>query len=230
MTVCSRISACGLDLGVVTDVERSTENGVGMNLCAFRHPHTRGDLETVEIDVDLALQDVGLRLHIALVSTDVLPVTLGDEAVDRLAFLHQLREDITGPVDGDISLDIVEHLGLHDVDTRVHGVREDLAPGRLLQEALDLALLVDDRDPELERVGHSCQTDGDQRAFFLVESDELGEIEVGQGITGNDEESIVLQRLLGVLDASGGTEWLLLIGIGELHTELLAVTEVVLDQ
>ncbi|GAA3501396.1 hypothetical protein GCM10019016_085030 [Streptomyces prasinosporus] len=66
--------------------------------------------------------------------------------------------------------------------------------------------------------------------LFLVEIDQLGEVEVGQRVAGDDEESIVLQCLLGVLDASGGTEWLLLVGIGELHPELLAVTEVVLDQ
>ena len=50
------------------------------------------------------------------------------------------------------------------------------------------------------------------------------------GITIVDEEGIVLQRLFGVLDASCGTEWLLLVGIGELHSELFAVTEVVIDQ
>ena len=151
-------------------------------------------------------------------------------AVDRLAFLHQLREDIAGPVDGHIGLDVVEDLGLHDVDAGVHGVGEDLAPGRLLQEALDLALLVDDGDAEFQRIGHPRQADGDQRALFLVEIDELGEVEVGEGIAGDDEESVVLQRLLGVLDAAGGTEWLLLVGIGELHPELFAVTEVVLDE
>ena len=220
----------GLDLRVVADVQRATENGIGVHLRTLGHPHARGELEPVDLDVDLALEDVGLGLHIALVGTDVLPVALGDIAVDRLAFLHQLRKDVTGPVHRYVGLDIVEDLGLHDIDARIHGVREDLAPGRLLQEPLDLALFVDDGDTEFERIGHTRQTDGDQRALFLVEVDELGEVEVGQGITGDDKESIVLQRLFGVLDASGGTEWLLLIGIGELHAELLTVTEVVLDQ
>ena len=39
-----------------------------------------------------------------------------------------------------------------------------------------------------------------------------------------------LQRLLGVLDAAGGAERLLLGGVGELHAELFAVAEVVPDQ
>lgn len=228
--MCSRISAAGLDLRVVPDVQRAAQNGVGMHLGPLGHPHARGELEPVDLDVDLALEDVGLGLHIALVGADVLPVALGDIAVDRLAFLHQLRKDVTGPVHRYVGLDIVEDLGLHHIDARVHGVREDLAPGRLLQEALDLALFIDDGDTEFKGIGHTRQTDGDQCALFLVEVDELGEVEVGQGITGDDKESIVLQRLFGVLDASGGTEWLLLIGIGELHAELFTVTEVVLDQ
>ena len=123
-----------------------------MHLGAFGHPHARGDLEAVDVDVDLALQDVRLGLHVALVRADVLPVALGDVAVDRLALLHQLREDVAGPVDRHVGLDVVEDLGLHHVDAGVHGVGEDLAPGRLLQEALDLALLVDDGDAEFQRI------------------------------------------------------------------------------
>ncbi|WP_240469128.1 hypothetical protein [Streptomyces sp. OM5714] len=201
-----------------------------MHLRSFGYPDAGRDLEAVDVDVDLALQDVGLCLHIALVGADVLPVALGDVAVDGLAFLHQLREDVTGPVHGHVGVDVVEDLGLHDVDPGVHRVREDLAPGRLLQEALDLALFVDDGDAEFQRVGHARQAHGDERTLFLVEIDQVSEVEVGQGVAGNNEEGIVLQRLLGVLDAPGGTEWLLLVGIGELHSELFAVTEVVLDQ
>ena len=182
------------------------------------------------LDVDLALEHVGLGLHIALVRADVLPVALGDVAVDRLAFLHQLREDVAGPVDGGVGLDVVEDLGLHHVDAGVHRVGEDLAPGRLLQEALDLAFFVHDGDAEFQRVRDPGQADRDQCALFLVEVDQVGEVEVGEGVTGDDQEGIVLQRLLGVLHASGGTEWLLLVGIGELHPELFAVAEVVLDE
>ena len=63
-----------------------------------------------------------------------------------------------------------------------------------------------------------------------MEIDEIGEVEIGEGVTGDDEECVVLERLLGVLDAAGGAEWLLLVGVGELHAELFAVTEVVLDE
>lgn len=63
-----------------------------------------------------------------------------------------------------------------------------------------------------------------------MEGDEVREVEVGEGVSGNNQERVVLQSFFGVLDAPRGTEWLLLIGIGELHTELFAVTEVILDE
>lgn len=147
----------GLDLGVVPDVQRPAQHGVGTHLGPFGDPDPGGDLEAVHLDLNLALEHVGLRLEVALVRTDVLPVALGDIAVDGPAFLHQLGEDIAGPVDGDIRVHVVEDLGLHDVDARVDGVREDPSPGRLLQEPLDLALLVHDRDAEFQWVRHPGQ-------------------------------------------------------------------------
>lgn len=220
----------GFDLGVVPDVERTAQHGVGVHVGAFGHPDSGRDLEAVDLDVDLALQHIGLGLHIALVGAHVLPVALGDIAVDGLSFLHELREDIPGPVHGGIGLDVVEDLGLHDVNARVHGVREDLAPGRLFQEAFDLALLVHDRDPEFQGIGNTGEANGDQAALLLVEGNEVREVEVGERVTGNDEEGVVLQRLFGVLHAAGGAERLLLVGIAQLHAELFAVPEVILDQ
>ena len=182
----------GLDLGVVADVERPAQHGVGVDLGALGDPDAGRDLEAVDLDVDLAVEHVGLRLQVALVGADVLPVALGDVAVDRLALLQQLREDVAGPVDGLVGVDVVEDLRLHDVDAGVDGVGEDLAPGRLLQEALDPAVLVDDGDAELQRVGHPGQADGDQRALLLVELDQVGEVEVGERVAGDDEERVVL--------------------------------------
>ncbi len=220
----------GFDLGVVPDVERSAQYGVRADLGSFGDPHARRDLEAVHLDLDLALEHVGLRLDVALVRAHVLPVALGHVAVDRPAFLHQLGEDVAGPVDRDVGVDVVEDLGLHDVDAGVDGVREHLAPGRLLQEALDLAFLVHDRDAEFQRVRHPGQAHRDQCALLLVEADQVGEVEVGQRIAGNDDEGVILQGLLGILHAAGGPEWLFLVGIGELHPELFAVPEVVLDE
>ena len=64
----------------------------------------------------------------------------------------------------------------------------------------------------------------------LVELDQVGEVDVGERVAGDDEEGLVAQRVLGVLDAAGGAERRLLGGVVQRHAELLAVAEVVADQ
>ncbi len=220
----------GFDLGVVPDVQRAAEHRLGVHLGTLGDPDTGRDLEPVELDVDLALQDVRLGLAVALVGAHVLPVALGDVAVDPLALLQQLREDIARPVDGLTRRDVVEDLGLHHVDTGVHRVGEDLPPGRLLQESLDPPFLVRDRDTELQWIRHPGETDGDQSVLAAVKVDQFGEVEVGQRVTGDHQEGVVLERVLGVLDTPRSAQWRLLVGIGQMHAQLFAVTEVVLDQ
>src|SRR5699024_11316917 len=68
----------------------------------------------------------------------------------------------------------------HDVNAGVDGVGEDLSPGGFLQETLDTALLVDDDDAELQRVGHPFQGDGDLGTAFFVEADHVGQVDVGE--------------------------------------------------
>jgi len=59
---------------------------------------------------------------------------------------------------------VLQHLGIEHVDPRVDRVREDLSPRRLLEEALDAAVLVGDDDPELERVRDRLEPDRDGAA------------------------------------------------------------------
>jgi hypothetical protein len=66
-----------------------------------------------------------------------------------------------------------EHLGLHDVDAGVDRVGEDLAPGRLLEEALDLAVVIDDHDAELERIRDAGQRDSDEGVVVLMELNQI---------------------------------------------------------
>ncbi len=219
-----------LDLGVVTDVQRTAENRLRVHLGPLGHPDARRDLETVELDLDLAVQDVRLGLAVALVGAHVLPVALGHIAVDPLALLEQLREHVARPVHRLAGRDVVEDLGLHHIDTGVHRVREDLAPGRLLQEALDPALVVGDRDTELQGIRHPGETDSDQCVLAAVELDQFREVEVGQSVAGDHQKGVVLEGVLGVLDTPRSAEWGLLVRIGEMHAQLFAVTEVVLHQ
>jgi hypothetical protein len=82
---------------------------------------------------------------------------------------QHLRKQVLREVDVRARRHAPQRLRLEDVDARVDGVAEDLAPGRLLQEALDAArLLVDDHDAERERVLHRGQRDGRFGAALLV--------------------------------------------------------------
>ena len=89
------------------------------------------------VDLDLAVEDVLVRLEVGGRRPDVLPVAVGHVAVERLPGLEDGREHLAGEVDRAALGDAVEDLGLEDVDPGVDGVAEHLAPARLLQEALD---------------------------------------------------------------------------------------------
>ena len=219
-----------LDLGVVPDAQRAGEDRVRVDLGALGDPDAGRDLEPGDIGLHPAGQHVGLGLQVALVGPHVFPVAVGDVAEQRGAALEQLGEDVAGPVDHLTGRDLGQHLRLHHVQPRVDRVREHLAPGRLLEEALDPAVLLGDHDAELQRVGHAGQADGDQRALLLVEVDQRGQVHVGQRVARDDQERLVAQRVLGVPDAARGTQRHLLGGVLQAHPELLAVAEVVPDE
>src|SRR5437764_429732 len=75
---------------------------------------------------------------------------------------------------------VLQHLRLEHVDAGVDRVREDLAPGRLLEEALDPSLVVGDDDAELERVLNRLEPDRHCRAALLVKLDQLGQVDVAE--------------------------------------------------
>jgi hypothetical protein len=57
--------------------------------------------------------------------------------------------------------------------------------------------------------------------------DEFRQVEVCEGVPGDDEERVVLEGLFGILHAARGTKGLLLPGVAQLHAELLTVPEVI---
>src|SRR5207253_2920450 len=104
---------------------------------------------------------VEVRLPVLVEVADVLPVALADVAVDRAAHLEQEREELLREVVRPVGRHVPQDLRLEHVDAGVDRVREDLAPGGLLEEALDPAVVVGDDDPELERVVDRLEADRD---------------------------------------------------------------------
>ena len=105
--------------------------------------------------------------------------------------------------------------GSKQVDAGVHGVREDLPPGRLLQEARDPAVLLGYDDAEVQRVLDALQDHGGLGALLLVELDEAAEVGVGQGVAADDEQPLALEAelLLGHLHGARRTGGRVLDGV-----------------
>ncbi len=143
------------------------------------------------LQAHLLVERVEVRLPVLVDVPDVLPVALADVAVDRPAHLEQQREELLREVVGPVGRDVAQHLRLEHVDAGVDRVGEHLPPRRLLEEALDAAVLVGDDDPELERVLDRLQADRHGRALLPVELDDLAEVEVAERVAGDDEERVV---------------------------------------
>ena len=139
----------------------------------------------------LLVERVEVRLAVLVEVADVLPVAVADVAVDRPAHLEQQREELLREVVRPVGRDVLQHLRLEHVDAGVDRVGEHLPPRRLLEEALDAAVLVGDDDPELERVLDRLQPDRDRGALLLVELDDLAEVDVAERVARDDEERLV---------------------------------------
>src|SRR5205085_60781 len=82
-----------------------------------------------------------VRLPVLVEVSDVLPVAVADVAVDRPTHLEQEREELLREVVRPVGRHVTQDLRIEDVDASVDRVREDLAPGGLLEEPLDAPVL-----------------------------------------------------------------------------------------
>ncbi len=217
-----------VDGAVLPDEGRTPEPGRGVDRRPLAEPHAGLQLEARDVHLDLAVEDVLVGLEVGRRGADVLPVAVGHVAEDRPARLEHGREDLGREVDGAALGDEIEDLGLEDVDTGVDGVAEDLAPARLLQEALDAPVLTGDDDAELERVLHRAQGQRGQGVVLLVELQHGGEVDVGQHVARNHQEAL-RELVAGVAHRTGRAERRLLGGVDHAHAELGAVAEVAAD-
>ncbi len=219
----------GLDAAVVADDGRSGEDGLGVDLGPLAQPHAVRQLEAGDVDLHRAVEDVLVGPHVGLEGADVLPVALGDRAVDRQVLGQQLGEHLAREVDRTVGRDVVEDLGLEHEDAGVDRVAEHLPPRGLLEEALDAPVLPGDHDAELERVLDVDQPDRGDGLAGGVEVDDRPEVDVGEHVARDDEEPLV-EMAHGVADRPGGAEGRLLGGVDDLHAELGAVAEVGADR
>ena len=218
-----------LDLAVVAQEDGTVELRIGRDLDAIFGPDAAAEIGAGQLDFDLTLQHIGVGAHVFGEVADIAPVALGDVAVDRVALLQHHGEEILAEVERFVALEIAEdNLGIQHVDAGVDGVAEDFTPAGLFQELGDVALVVGDDDAVFERIGDMGEGERRHRLALGVKVDNLGEVEIGEGVAADDEKRLV-QQFFGILDAARGAQRHFFARVGDVHAELSAVAEIVLD-
>jgi hypothetical protein len=166
------------DPAVVAEVGRPLDGIEVVEVHPVPQPDVAADADAGDLEAHALVERVEVRLPELVEVPDVLPVAVEDVPVDRPAHLEQQWEKLFREVVRSVLRDVLQHLGLEDVDAGVDRVGEDLAPGGLLEEALDAPVLVGDHDPELEWVLHRLQPDRDGGAVFSVCLDEPRQVDV----------------------------------------------------
>ena len=217
----------GLELHLVADERRAVELDADADLDTLAHPDV-ALTATRDVAADLAVERVPVRLHVRLDGTDVAPVILDHDAVQRFVTPEHRREDVLRPVGVRALLDVFEHLRLDHVDARVGVIAEHLTPRRLLQETLDVSLVVRHDDPVLEGIGDGVEHDGGVRPALLVCAHHRGEIDVGEGVAADHQEGVI-EEVGGVAHTPRGPERPVLDDVLDLHVQLGAVSKAIAD-
>ena len=215
----------GEDPAVVADERRPLHRAEVVQVDALADPHVPAQADPRHVEANALVERVGVRLSVLLEVPDVLPVALEDVAVQRPSHLEQQREELLREVVGAVVRDVRQHLRLEDVDAGVDRVGEDLAPRRLLEEALDATVLVGDDDPELERVVDRLQADRHGGAALPVRREHRAQVDVAQRVTGDDEDRLV-EPPRREPHRPGSAERRLLDRVRDVHPERLTVAEV----
>ncbi len=217
------------DPAVVADERGALDLLDVVDVDAFADPDVAAQQDARDVQAHALLERVEVRLPELVDRADVLPVAVEHVAVERPAHLEQEREELLREVVRPVGGHVPQHLGLEHVDPGVDRVGEDLAPRRLLQEPLDPPVVVGDDDPELERVRHGLEPDRHVCALLLVGGDERGQVDVAEGVAGDDEKGVV-ERVAREADRAGSAERLLLDRVLDLEAHRLAGAEVAADR
>ena len=216
------------DLHALPEVDGAEEERARIHLDVTAGEDAGLDLGADRADRDAPAEDVRVGARVLADRAHVGPIALGDVAVEGLALREELREEVPAEVEARPDRVAPEDARLDDVDAGIDGVREDLAPGRLLEELRDAAALVRDDDAVLERVGHAVERERDRRALRLVERDHLREVDVGERVAGDDEERVT-ERVADLAHRAAGAERRLLDAVAEPEAHAAAIAVGVLD-
>ena len=152
-----------------------------------------GTLAALRLHVgpEAARQEVLLRLEVLGGRADVDPVARRDEAVEGHAPLEEQRKELALHRVRLPLGDPLEELPLEHVDARVDGVRRDLFPAGLLQEAMHAAVGLELDEAVGGGVLDGHEIDRRRRAAGLVRPEHRGEVELREHVPVHDDHAPV---------------------------------------
>src|SRR4051812_25937345 len=125
--------------------------------------------------------------------------------------------------------EVVEDLAVEHVDHAARQIGQRLGPGRLLLEALDPAVGTRDHDAELAHVADPLHSQGGDAVVCVVGGAQRSEVDVGERIGGHHQEGLRPEVLGDVPYPAGGAQQLVLVAVGEVHSQVRAVAEALPD-
>src|ERR687885_1842570 len=133
-----------LDLHAMAEEDWPIEMSIRGNFHFATDPDIPIDPLSYPRDIDFPREVIGRRTHIFLNGADICPIAVCNIPEEGLILGEHSRENILGPVDHGSFLDEVEDGRLQHVDTGVHHVREELAPGGFFKKLCNLPIRIGD--------------------------------------------------------------------------------------
>src|SRR5438034_7090766 len=132
----------GRDAAVVPDEGGPLDLVEILEIDALPDPDVAPQLDPRDVQLHVPVERVVVRLPVLVEVADVQPVAVEHEAAQRAAHLEEEREELLREVVRAVGGDVPQNLRVEHVDAGVDRVGKDLTPGRLLEEALDPALVI----------------------------------------------------------------------------------------
>src|SRR5207248_9431699 len=123
------------------------------NLNPFFTPDIATSVLCREFYFNPPMQDISIGSHIFSQVAHIAPVaSIRDIPIERVTFSQHHGEKFLAEVKLLVFLKVRENLRVQDVNACVDSVTENLTPARLLKELCDMAFLVGDNHPVLQRI------------------------------------------------------------------------------
>jgi len=218
------------DLHFRTQVDRPDELRVRLDTHRSSGPDIRPDPLSQVAQVQPASEQVGVGPMIFGQRADVAPIALGDISVQWRTDPEHPGEDILAPVQPRVCRNSRQRPRIDHIDACVDRVGGHRSPARFFKILEDASILLDVDHAVFEWIRHVCQCHRQGCIALLVERHDPGQVEIGERISADHQERLVLaQAICRVADRAGRAERRLLHHVVNVHAKGPPIAEVILD-